>query len=92
MTSVSAGHTILTPTKPVGSGRPQRGSNPGPPHQESRAEERGRGIERKRVKEIERHEQSVNLPLLKWHTAALFTPIIAPRLGLRNEMMKFLAS
>ena len=37
MTSVSAGHIILTPTHPVGSGRPQRGSNPGPPHQESRA-------------------------------------------------------
>ena len=30
-------HIILTPTQPVGSGRPQRGSNPGPPHQESRA-------------------------------------------------------
>ena len=37
MTSVSAGHIILTPTQPVGSGRPQRGSNPRPPHQESRA-------------------------------------------------------
>ena len=37
MTSVSAGHIILTPTQPVGSGRPQRGSNPEPPHQESRA-------------------------------------------------------
>ena len=37
MTSVSAGHIILTPTQPVGSGRPQRGSNPGPPHPESRA-------------------------------------------------------
>ena len=37
MTSVSACHIILTPTQPVGSGRPQRGSNPGPPHQESRA-------------------------------------------------------
>ena len=37
ITSVSAGHIILTPTQPVGSGRPQRGSNPGPPHQESRA-------------------------------------------------------
>ena len=35
MTSVSAGHIILTPTQPVGSGRPQRESNPGPPHQES---------------------------------------------------------
>ena len=37
MTSISAGHIILTPTQPVGSGRPQRGSNPEPPHQESRA-------------------------------------------------------
>ena len=37
MTSVSAGHIILTPTPRVGSGRPQRESNPGPPHQESRA-------------------------------------------------------
>ena len=37
MTSVSAGHIILTPTQPVGSGRPQLGSNPGPPQQESRA-------------------------------------------------------
>ena len=37
MTSVSAGHIILTPTQPIGSGRPQRESNPGPPDQESRA-------------------------------------------------------
>ena len=37
MTSVSAGHIIQTPTQPVGSGRPQRESNPGSPHQESRA-------------------------------------------------------
>ena len=37
MTSISAGHIILTPTQPVGSGRPQRGSNPRPPDQESRA-------------------------------------------------------
>ena len=35
--SVSVGHIILTPTQPVGSGRPQRESNPEPPHQESRA-------------------------------------------------------
>ena len=33
MTSVSAGHIILTPTQPVGSGWPQRELNPGPPHQ-----------------------------------------------------------
>ena len=37
MTSVSAGHIILTPTQPVGSGRQQRESNPGPPQQELRA-------------------------------------------------------
>ena len=37
MTSVSAGHIILTPTQPVESGRLQRESNPGPPQQESRA-------------------------------------------------------
>ena len=36
MTSVSAGHIIQTPTQPVGSGRPQQYSNPGPPHQVSR--------------------------------------------------------
>ena len=58
MTSVSAGHIILTPTQPVGSGRPQRGSNPGPPDQESRAlreseRERERERERKREKERE---------------------------------------
>ena len=35
MTSVTAGHIILTPTQPVGSGRPQRDSNPGPHDQES---------------------------------------------------------
>ena len=37
MTSVSAGHIILTPTQPVGSGRLQWGSNPESPQQESRA-------------------------------------------------------
>ena len=37
MTSVSAGHIILTPTQPVWSARPQRESNPGPPQQEWRA-------------------------------------------------------
>ena len=37
MTSISAGNITLTPTQPVGSGRPQRVSNPGTPHQESRA-------------------------------------------------------
>ena len=37
MTSVSAGPIILTPTQLVGSGRPRRESNAGPPHQDSRA-------------------------------------------------------
>ena len=37
MTSVSASHIILTPTQSVGSGRPQRELDPGPPHQESHA-------------------------------------------------------
>ena len=37
MTSVSADHIIPTTTQPVGSGRPQRESNPVPPHQELRA-------------------------------------------------------
>ena len=37
MASVSAGHIILTPTQPVESGRPQRESNPGTTHKESRA-------------------------------------------------------
>ena len=36
MTSVSAGHIILTPTQPVGNGRPQLGSNPGSPHPDLR--------------------------------------------------------
>ena len=37
MTSVLAGHIILKPTQPVGSGRPQRESNLGPPQEELRA-------------------------------------------------------
>ena len=37
MTSVSAGHIILTPIQPIGSGRPQRESNPGPPYRELRS-------------------------------------------------------
>ena len=36
MTFVSVVHIILTPTQPVGSQRPQRESNPGPPHQKPR--------------------------------------------------------
>ena len=61
MTSVSAGHIILTPTQPVGIGRPQRESNPGPPHHESRAlptelprPPRERERERERETETER--------------------------------------
>ena len=37
MTSISAGHIILTPTQQKGSGRPKRDSTPGPSHRESRA-------------------------------------------------------
>ena len=37
MASVLAGHTILTPIQPVGSGRPEPESNPRPPDQKSRA-------------------------------------------------------
>ena len=37
MASVSASHITLTPTQPVGSWRPQRGLDPGPSNQESRA-------------------------------------------------------
>ena len=37
MTSGSADHILLTPTQPVGSGRPQGESNPEPPHQEMHA-------------------------------------------------------
>ena len=73
MAFVSAGHIILTPTQPVGSGRPQRESNTGPPHQESsalptelprppcvceREEERGRECERvERERERERERE-----------------------------------
>ena len=56
MTSVSAGHIILTLTQPVGSGRLQRESNPAPPHQESSAlpTELTRPGERERERERER--------------------------------------
>ena len=37
MTSVSAGHIILIPTHPAGSGRPEPGSKLPPPDQKSRA-------------------------------------------------------
>ena len=37
MTSVSAGQIILKPTQPVVRERPERESNPRPPHQELRA-------------------------------------------------------
>ena len=48
MTSVSAGHIILTPTQPVGSGRPQRESNPGRSRERERQREREKG-EKERV-------------------------------------------
>ena len=63
-TSVSTGHIILTPTQQVGSGRPQRESNLGFPHQELSAlptelprppKERG---ERERDRERQRDRQS----------------------------------
>ena len=46
---VSAGHIILTPTQSVESGWPERGSNPRPPHQESRALPRPRFYLRKKI-------------------------------------------
>ena len=63
MTSVLAVYIILTPT--IGIGRPQRESNPRPPHEESRAlsnelrphphpPERDRETERKRETERDR--------------------------------------
>ena len=67
MTSVSAGQIILTPTQPVGSWRPQRESDPGPPHKESRAlptelprppPPPGREIEREKQRETERDRQT----------------------------------
>ena len=59
MTSVSAGHILLTVIQPVGSGRPQRESNPGPPHQESRAlqTEKEIAIERERESKRERERE-----------------------------------
>ena len=67
MTSVSAGHIMLTPTQPVGSRRPQRESKPGPPQQGSRAlltelprppkRERERERERETERERERKRQ-----------------------------------
>ena len=51
MTSISAGHIILTPTQPVGNGLPQRESNPGPPHQKSRALTTELPHHRKRLRE-----------------------------------------
>ena len=54
MTSVSAGHIIQTPTQPEGSGRPQRESNPGPPHQESRSLPQSYRAPRERERERER--------------------------------------
>ena len=67
MTSVAAGHIIMTPTQTVESGRPQRELNPGRPLQESRAlptelalqkerAPRERDRERERVREGETRE------------------------------------
>ena len=63
MTSVSAGHIILTPTQPVGSARPQQGSNPGPPHQESRAllTELPRPLKEGKKEEEEEEEEEIFL-------------------------------
>ena len=65
ISSVSAGHIILTPTQPVGSGRPQRESNPGRPQQESRAlptePQREKQRERKRERGTEREKQRGSL-------------------------------
>ena len=59
MTSVSAGHILLTPTQPVGSGRPQRESNPGPSHQVSRAlpQSYPRGVKEEKEEEEEEEEE-----------------------------------
>ena len=70
MISVSVGHIIMTPIKPVGSGWPQRGSNPEPTHPELRAVptepppfppplffEGGREREREREREKERERK-----------------------------------
>ena len=57
--SVSAGHIIhvVTLTQPVGCGRPQRKSSPGPPHQESRA----------LPTELPRHPFSAKSSILGWY-------------------------
>ena len=71
MTSISAGHIILTPTQPVGSGRPQRGSNPGPSDQESRAlpteppPPPQRGAKRRTDRQSERDRQTEVEPVRK---------------------------
>ena len=59
MTSVSAGHIVLTPTKPVGSEQQQRGSNPGSPQEEMRAlpTEQPRPQEEEEEEEEEEQEQ-----------------------------------
>ena len=60
MTSASAGHIILTLTKPVRSGRPQLESNPGPPHgkiKKEREKERKRELKRDAQMEIERKKE-----------------------------------
>ena len=55
MTSVSAGHIILTPTQPVGSGRPQRESNAGPPKRKETETDKDR--RRRRERDIEKRDR-----------------------------------
>ena len=58
MTSVSAGHIILTLTQPVGSERSQRGSNPGPPHKEER--ETGTSSDNRNDRNDTQHEKTAS--------------------------------
>ena len=71
MTSVSAGHIIQTPTQPVGSGRPQRESNPGPPHQEWRALPQSYRATRVGGQEEDQHNSKINLSELIYMWSAL---------------------
>ena len=55
MTSISAGHIILTPNQPVGSGRSKRKSNQRPPHQEPADRDRDRQNIRQTDNQADRH-------------------------------------
>ena len=55
MTSISAGHIILTPNQPVGSGRSKRKSNQRPPHQEPADRDRDRQNIRQTDNQTDRH-------------------------------------